>query len=603
MELYSQIKKIPTVSYISRDFDSLRNSLTDYIKQQYPDSFNDFSDQSAGMAILEAVCYAGDILNFYLDHQFNELFLSTAQEESNIIAEAKNLGYKIRGKSASQNNNIILNFNYPTHLATTNYEFVLRKGTRFADKTGQVTQELLYDIDTSSTTAITRTVDAVNGVTSASISGLITLGGISKTYQVNISKAVQFLKLPLPTADVLEILSVTSSDGFTWYEVDYLAQENQFVGIINDQSSSAEVPYILTLRRVPRRFVLEKEANGQSYLRFGSGTMNLSDAEFIPNPEDYVLPLGIRGAISGFSPASVDPSDFINTGTLGLAPANCTLTIKYRSGGGLASNASANTLTEIAQKYLEYKVTGNDFGKSKLEASMKISNPEPCTGGEEGETLDQIKYNASANLASQLRCVTLQDYIVRTYTMPSSFGSAFRATASKDPNVNNGLKLSIITRNSDGTLALPSNALKLNIASYLKEFKSISENLNIVDGKIINLGINFSLISDKTTNQQEILANCLLELQDFFDIRKWNIGQSISISLIQKELVNVNGVLAVPEVKFVQMPPSYSGRTYIDSSGYFNVNARIKNNIVQCDPDCIFEVRYPKFDIQGSIIS
>ena len=361
MELYNQIKKVPTVSYIARDFDSLRNSLTDYIKQQFPDSFNDFSDQSAGMAILETVCYAGDILNFYLDHQFNELFLSTAQEESNIIAEAKNLGYKIRGKSASQNNNVVLAFNYPVSSATTDYEFVLRKGTRFADKTGKVTQELLYDIDTSNSLNLTKTVDVLNGVTSASISGLSTIGGVTKTYQVNINKPIQFLKLSLPTTDVLEILSVTSSDGFVWYEVDYLAQENQFIGLINSQSTSADTPYVLTLQRVPRRFMLEREANGQAYLRFGSGTMSLSDSEFIPNPEDYILPIGIRGTVSGFSPASVDPSDFINTGTLGIAPANCTLTIKYRSGGGLESNASSNILTEIAQKYIEYKTTGNDF--------------------------------------------------------------------------------------------------------------------------------------------------------------------------------------------------------------------------------------------------
>jgi hypothetical protein len=601
MELYNQIKKIPTISYTSRDFDSLRSSLVNYISQQFPDSFNDFSDQSAGMALLESVCYAGDILNFYLDHQFNELFLFTAQEEKNIIAEAKNLGYIIRGKAASQNNNIVLTFNYPTSGVTTAYEFTLRKGTRFSDKSGNVTQEMLYDVDSS--LSASKIVDVANNVTSASISGISTLGGVTKIYQINIGSAVPFLKLPLPSQDVLEILSITSSDGFTWYEVDYLAQENQFVGLVNDQSTSAQVPYVLTLKRVPRRFTLEREANGQAYLRFGSGTMDLSDAEFIPNPEDYILPLGIRGAVSGFSPASVDPSDFINTRTLGVAPANCTLTIKYRSGGGLASNASANILTEIVQKYLEYKTTGNDFNKSKMEASMKISNPEPCTGGEDEETLDQIKYNASANLASQLRCVTLQDYIVRTYTMPPNFGCVFRATASKDPNNFNGLRLSIITRNSDGTLTTASDALKINVANYLKEFKSISENLNIVDGKVINLGINFSLISDKTTNQQEILANALLKLQEFFDIRRWNIGHSISISLIQKELVNITGVLAVPEVKFVQMPPSYAGRTYIDSSGYYNLQARIKNNIVQCDPDCIFEVRYPKFDVSGSIIS
>lgn len=601
-EIYKNIKRAADIDYMSRDFDSLRRKLTDYIRQNFPDTFSDFSDESSGMAILETVCYAGDILNFYLDKQFNELFLQTAIEEKNVVALANNLGYKIKGNAAAQGH-VTFNFNYPTSGIVTSFDFILKKGTRFANNAGDATFEMVDDIDTGTVTSITRIIDVVNNVTSASISGIQVLAGTSKTYQVRIGAPVAFLRLPLPESNILEILSVTSSDGNTWYEVDYLAQENQMVGLMNSQSTSGAVPYVLTLRRVPRRFTVERNTSGEMNLRFGSGVLSQNDSEFIPNPEDFIIPYTLRGTVSGFSPAAVDPSDFVNTGTLGAAPSNVTLTIKYRSGGGLKSNASINTITTILGKIIEYKASGNTFDKSIMESTMKAFNFDPILGGADPETLDQIKYNASAFYAAQSRCVTHQDYIVRTYTLPSKFGSIFRASAGRDASDRLGVKLSVLARNSDKTLTASTTALKVNLVKYLDQFRSLSDNVKIADGRIINFGIRFGIVTDQTLNQQEVLANCIMTLQDYFNIEKWNMGQSISISLVHKAVTDVSGVLAVPRLDFIQFNAGIQDRIYSQSHQFYNMQSSTRNNIISCDPDMIFELRYPNYDILGSVLT
>ena len=601
MQTYDQFHQSRSIKYIDRDFDTLRTALTEYLKAQFPDNFSDFSEESAGIAILEAVCYAGDILNFYIDKQFNELFLATSQEEKNVLSLAKNLGYKPRGKSSSICNNLVFNFNYPTSAVTTNYEFYLKTGTQFSTKEGLSTFELVDTFDTSTITSITRNVDVANNVTSASISGIKIYSGLTKTFQVKIGIAIPFLKVPIPDENILEIFSVSSSDGYQWYEVDYLAQENQFVGTVDSQSDSAATPYILTLKRVPRRFQVEHEENNKKSLRFGSGILGQSDADFIPNPEDFILPPILRGTVSGFSPTNIDPADFINTGTLGSSPSNCTMTIKYRTGGGLRANAATKTISQILQKNIEYKVTGNTFDKSVMEATFSCSNLEPALGGEDEQTLDEIKYNASAFYATQNRIITLQDYIVRCYSMPPKFGTIFRATAMKDPNDKLGIKLAILSRNSDGTLTAATSNLKINLANYLQEFRSLSENINITDGSIINLGLNFSIITDGRRNEQQVLAECLDTMIQYFDIRKWNMGQSISISQISKSLTNVSGVLAVPNIYFSNKTGVESDRTY--SSTQFNVDNRTKNYIIICDPNSVFEIKHPKFDIRGNVLS
>ena len=85
------------ISYTSRDFQSIKDSLTDYAKRYYPNTFKDFSEASFGSMMLDLVSYVGDQLSFYTDYQANESFLDSAIEFGNIIRNAQQLGYKMHG--------------------------------------------------------------------------------------------------------------------------------------------------------------------------------------------------------------------------------------------------------------------------------------------------------------------------------------------------------------------------------------------------------------------------------------------------------------------------------------------------------------------------
>ena len=78
-------KNIP-IKYTSRDFDSIKESLVDYIKRYYPDTFQDFNTAGFGTIMVDTGAYIGDILSFYLDYQANESFLQTSIEYDNILS-------------------------------------------------------------------------------------------------------------------------------------------------------------------------------------------------------------------------------------------------------------------------------------------------------------------------------------------------------------------------------------------------------------------------------------------------------------------------------------------------------------------------------------
>ena len=65
------------LNYLSKDFDSIKSNLVDYVKRQFPNTWRDFNDASGGMAILELMAYVGDVLSFNIDRQVNEAYMLT----------------------------------------------------------------------------------------------------------------------------------------------------------------------------------------------------------------------------------------------------------------------------------------------------------------------------------------------------------------------------------------------------------------------------------------------------------------------------------------------------------------------------------------------
>jgi len=82
------------VSYLGRDFSSIRQNLIEFAKTYFPGQYNDFNESSPGMMFVEMAAYVGDVLNYYVDNQFRETLLNYAEEKKNVYNIAQSYGYK-----------------------------------------------------------------------------------------------------------------------------------------------------------------------------------------------------------------------------------------------------------------------------------------------------------------------------------------------------------------------------------------------------------------------------------------------------------------------------------------------------------------------------
>jgi len=92
---------MPNVNYSSRNFVDIRTDLINYVKQYYPDIFNDFNDASVGMMLLELNAAVGDMLSYNTDRMFAETQIDYAQEKKSVLSLARTFGLKIPGRRAS----------------------------------------------------------------------------------------------------------------------------------------------------------------------------------------------------------------------------------------------------------------------------------------------------------------------------------------------------------------------------------------------------------------------------------------------------------------------------------------------------------------------
>ena len=587
------------INYLSKDFNSIKADLMDYVKRHFPSDWRDFNDASGGMALLELIAYVGDILSFNIDRQVNEAYINRAVEVKNIVSLAENFGYTPKNTTPA-----VVNLSVSADLTesvSSECLFVLKKGATVVSNFEPIVSfETLSDINFAS--AAGRILKTGGGVTTVTVTGVSAVAGITKTFKYAAANAVKFLKVTLPDNNINEVISVSGTDGSEYYQVDNLARDTIFVGEVNtDSSSSGDAGYIMKLKRIPKRYAVERNPTGLTSIRFGPGVLMESDADIIPNPNDFVLPPTLRGSPSGFSPAAIDSTNFLKTKSLGVAPQNTTLVINYRAGGGVVTNVAPQTLNRFINKQLQFEkaniasasaaITQNIFD------SVSCSNGEQASGGEEAESVESIRENAVYNMNSQMRCVTLQDYQTRIMSMPSQFGSVFRSFVRKDPTNNLGVQLYLIARNSVGQLAYPSTVIKNNIETYIKNFKSFSDTVRITAGRIINIGVNFTVVPNANANEAETLMECILVLQRIFDTTRTNFNDSVVIPEIQASLQSLQKVRAIPEVKIFNRVGVVDSRIY--SGTEFNIKANISSGILRFPVDAVWELKFPNLDIIG----
>ena len=602
------------IKYINRTFSDFRQQLIDYAKNYFPDTYNDFSPTSPGMMFVEMASYVGDVLSFYQDIQLQETFLQYAQEPGNLYTLAYMMGYRPKITTPSQ---VILDLYQEvdaTGANTPRYDQALIiSASSQLQSTTQTPVAFLTDttVNFAFSSSYDPTEVIVQNVTGGTINTFLlkkqvkAISAEVKTTTFTVGSPERFYTIEVDDTDIIGILDIVDNNGNgeEWTEVPYLGQDTVFVDQLNTTIDNGTVPYILQLKKVPRRFVTRFTPNGTLQIQFGAGTTGDSDSNITPNPTN----VGLGDPSTGVSKIDVayDPSNFMFTGTYGLAPANTTLRVRYLTGGGVASNVPANTITTVLNAPRGAVLTP---GK---EATLVVTNPQPALGGKDGDTVEEIRQNSLKSYTEQLRTVTREDYIVRALSLPSRFGTVAKVQVLQDQLTStqsttdvlidsNPLSLSmyVLAYNGSKKLTQASTTLKNNLKTYLSQYKLVTDAVNIKDAFIVNIGVKYEILTLPNTPSRDVLLRCTEALKQHFNVDNWNINQPINISTIYTLLDRVKGVQTVQNVEIVnKVGGNYSQYGY-------DIKGATRNNIVYPSYDpCIFEVKYPNTDIEGRITS
>ena len=89
-KVYESFKEIDFQSY---DFQTIRKSMVDYLRNYYPEDFNDYIESSEYVALIDMIAYVAQSLSFRTDLNARENFLETAERRDSILRLAKMLNY------------------------------------------------------------------------------------------------------------------------------------------------------------------------------------------------------------------------------------------------------------------------------------------------------------------------------------------------------------------------------------------------------------------------------------------------------------------------------------------------------------------------------
>ena len=614
------------IKYLNKTYTDFKTQLVDFAQVYFPDTYNDFSDASPGMMFMEMAAYVGDVLSFYQNTQLQENFLLLAKEKENLYNLAYSLGYRPKATNTStvildvfqlvpsdSNNNYEPDMNYAltieegsTFLSSDGPEFIIEKDVNFKlDNDASPLDTSVYSINNSNNKPeyylLKKQVQAFSGETN--------------TQTFSIGSYRKFLTLEIDEPHIIGIEKITDGNGHVWTEVPYLAQDTVFEAVENIASNDPELhgynestPYLLKLKKTPRRFVTRLKSDQTLEIQFGAGENSIIDEEIIPNPDN--IGLKIKDGRSKLEFA-YDPSNFLYTGTYGIAPTNTELEVQYRTNSfGRLANVSSETINQVGITNIKHK-SGLDKGLLQyVKDSVAVNNMTPATGGGAGDSIQSIRLNAMANFSSQNRTVTKDDYLIRTLSMPAKFGRVAKAYITQDDQISplltgpnqipNPMALNLYTLgyNNLGNLTRLNTATKTNLRTYLEQHRMLTDAINIKDAFFINIEIDFEIITFKNFNNQEVLFSCIQELKKFFLIEKWQINQPIIISEIYNTIGAVEGVQSVPDVTIKNVAGSDLG---YGAYKYDLDDATLKGIIYPSLDPSIFEVRFPNTDIRGKI--
>jgi hypothetical protein len=595
-------KRNVPIKYTSRDFDSIRKDLIDYAKRYYPNTFQDFSEASFGSLMLDTVAYVGDIMSFYLDYQVNESFIDTSVEYDNIIRLAQQMGYKFKGADSATglvSFYAIVPANSTGLGPDTTYMPILKRNSVVSSGGGGsyiLTEDVRFDNPNNDVVAArANTTTGIPSSYAIKATGQVISGQFGiKT--VTVGDFERFKKIAIGNSNVVEIVSVFDSEGNEYFEVEYLSHDVVYKAVPNKDSNTKDnAPSLIRPFIATRRFVTRKTRTS-FILQFGFGSNTQIATPSLADPSNVILQ---RHAKDYITDIAFDPSDLLGTDKLGVGPANTTLTITYRVNTVKSANAAAGSIKTIANSLVEFNdpTIANTTTAKDVIASLECSNEEPIVGSVRRPTVEEIRMQALNILPAQNRAVTSTDYEALSYAMPSYYGAIKRCRVVRDQDsLKRNLNLYVASEDTNGKLIQSNSALKGNLKVWLNRYRMVNDTVDILDAKIVNIGIEFEVISSEEINRYEVLDSAVRALRQRFSQTMF-IGERFYITDVYTELNKVRGVADTSKVRVVNK----SGNSYSSSALSIKQFTSLDGRYVSVPDNVILEIKFPKIDIKGTV--
>lgn len=595
------------ISYTNRDFLGLRNDLLKLVKDYYPDLIKNANDASIFSVFLDMNAGIADNLHHHIDRVFQETVLQYAQQRLSLYAIARTYGLKIPGNRPSM---ALCDFSVNVPVAgdkeDERYLGILKAGTQVSGA-GQVF-ETLEDIDFLSPYNAQGTpnrlkipnFDSNNVLVSYTITKReVVVNGVTKIFKKVVTDFDQkpFMKIYLPEKNVLGVVSVIDKEGTDfstlpsdsefvqssnkWYEVNALVEDKVFIEdptSISDADNFTSGKYIKT----DQRFVTEFTPEGYFSLTFGSGRSSLQD-----QLDGFVL-----------NGTQVDLGSFLNNTSLGIIPkAGNTLFIKYRIGGGKASNLGVGVINQVENA--EFEIDGpNESINQGVKNSLRVTNLTAAIGGDDIPTVEEVRNMISYNFAAQDRCVTLNDYRSKIKTMPGTFGAPAKVGVFEEENK---VIVKLLSYTPDGKLTNAiSNTLRQNLAEYLAKFRMLNDYVQIESAEVVDLAIDIDVVLDKKENSSQVIKEIIKTISDYCSTDGRDMGDPLFTGDLQREIANIGGVVNVVEMRlYNKVGGEYSeaevAQPYLDET---TGQIQVIDGTLYMKPNQIFQIRFPNKDIR-----
>lgn len=585
------------ISYLSRDFSSVRKELEKFSKQYYPELSDDWNDSSVGSWLMDLAASVGDDLAYHTDRMYQESTLDSANMRSSVLSQARSNGLKIPGRKASSceveiscvlptdsTDISVPNWNYAPIVQSTSIisagdsNFQLTEDINFAEQ---------FNKNGYSNRKVVPSRNSNGNITGYTVSkSAIAVNGTTKVYKkVMYPNDIEpFMEIVLPEENILNIESIifkessditttpsiyeyyidseqyriSSEDAMTYrfFECDSLADQYRFGDSVNYGTSNI-------ISSIYEPSLYDDYTSNGAVTRYYRGKWKPLRQKFITEYTDNGYMKVIFGASNGYPQLPSNgttygdyvASNIINNDMLGVLPKEgWTMFILYRVGGGVSSNLGIGALNKFTLANVDWGANTNNTNGSirgKVLTSLTVTNISSALAGKDSPSTSEIKYLMKYNTSSQNRAVTVTDYRAKLMEMPPKYGAPFRCSVIEE---NNKVEMDFLGLDSNGNLTsyLPQTLVE-NSIEYLSNFKQINDYIEIKSGKIYNIGIMGEMFIDKNYNQANVVTSVINKIKEYFSVNNHEMGDDIFVGDLEKEIMLLDGVIGIIRMKIYKI--------------------------------------------------